>query len=146
LIFVFAVGGINHVMANQIECEGISDFNWSFLGKIEICWMTDETSIHSQGMKMSGKHSNVQGLSLWGNKKVNYLIDFAGKNLPNLLGYDAGNCAIKRIRRNNFGDLSKLRELLLQDNQLESIGTDTFSDLQALERIHLRKKFDELYC
>lgn len=138
---------MNHVEAApvQVSCEYFSRFKWAFLGTIQVCVMKRIHITTRRATILSASDFNVGGLSLYGNKNVHYLLENVGANFPNLLGYDAGDCAIKSIERINFQDLLKLRELMLQDNQLETIESDTFKDLIKLERLHLRKIFNQIF-
>lgn len=50
---------------------------------------------------------------------------------------EASKCSIKRIAKENFEGLSKVRILYLSHNLIETIDDDTFDHLRAVERIHL---------
>jgi Leucine-rich repeat (LRR) protein len=58
---------------------------------------------------------------------------------PSLEMFNAGSCAIVEISYTNFKDLTTLRELRLHDNQIETIKSGTFMDLNSLETLRLGK-------
>lgn len=98
-----------------------------------MCHKTDETLILAQD-------SFVQGLELERNNMIFYLPIKIAESFPNLLALSAWDCSLKEISRKNFENLSKLKQLILYRNEIETIFYDTFADLIALEYLNLRKK------
>lgn len=98
------------------------------------------TTISSENTKLSTKRSEtVGGMIFCNNLKISFLPLLVHKTFPNLLGYSAASCSIKSISYHNFKSLTKLRELWLLKNKIETIYSNTFEDLASLERLDLRK-------
>lgn len=81
----------------------------------------------------------LEGFSALHNKKMEFLPANLGEKFSNLLGLQAFNCSIKEISKENFKDLNKLRQLWLQNNQIDRIDDDTFELISAVEKINLRE-------
>lgn len=88
-------------------------------------------------MITSPRDETVGAFYAWENKKLEHLPRNIGDLLPNLLNLHAAKCSIKQISRENFKNLSKLRRLNLDGNQIERIDDDTFEFIPAVERIFL---------
>lgn len=98
------------------------------------------TTISSENTKLSTKRiETVGGMIFCNNLKISFLPLLVHKTFPNLLGYSAASCSIKSISYHNFKSLTKLRELWLLKNKIETIYSNTFEDLASLERLDLRK-------
>lgn len=80
---------------------------------------------------------SIQFISFVFNKKILFLPIRVAENFPNLLIYHATFCSIKTVQKVNFKDLSRLRWLFLDGNQLETIASDTFEDLTSLFRLEM---------
>lgn len=132
-------GGTNNVSASKVDCEGFSNYDQGFLGTIKICSLQNAVVEEKRVAISTAKNVKMRGITLSGNKNIRYLMENVGSNFPYLIGYDAGDCAIKSVSRKDFHDLPNLRELVLHSNELTMIAADTFRDLKQLERIHLRK-------
>jgi Leucine-rich repeat (LRR) protein len=61
---------------------------------------------------------------------------------PNLIAQHAGSCNIKQVAKPNFSNLSKLKVLVLDSNQLETVPSDAFEDLILLEKLWLSEKIN----
>lgn len=136
------------IEGKEIPCESVTDINWSSLvGTVKSCMMRPKTSINELNVKISPFDDSIKGLELMDNKNIFYLPVQVGVTFPNLLGYDARNCFIKEIFKENFKGLNKLRKLWLYGNLIERITSETFEDLQALEKLWLgeKKKFHFLF-
>lgn len=127
-------------MAQRIACEKIDNIQWS--GGPKTCFMNRTTSIHSTGTTIaSTRDGGIEVLMFDGNKKIFYLPKNSYQNFPNLMQYSAWSCSIKSISKDNFKNLSKLKMLYLNLNQIERINSDTFVDLPSLEQVFLRNNF-----
>jgi Leucine-rich repeat (LRR) protein len=62
------------------------------------------------------------------------------KAFPNLVAYSADRCSIKSFTKKNFARLTKLKELDLDRNQIETVNCKAFEDLVSLEHLFLSKK------
>ncbi|CRL03488.1 CLUMA_CG016308, isoform A [Clunio marinus] len=76
-------------------------------------------------------------LSIRDNKGVKYLPVNVSKTFPDLPHYDAINCSITNIYRNNFRGLTFLMTLNLKFNEIETVKRDVFSDLTSLITLSL---------
>lgn len=115
-------------------------WSWPELSKRETCFMTSSTAIDSVGTAIvSARNKNTEALRLSRNKKISFLPENPADAFPNLIFIEAAVCSIKAISKQNFFGLKKLRAVNLVANQIESINSDTFADLLAMERIQLGK-------
>lgn len=73
------------------------------------------------------------------NKHIFYLPTNLDESFPDLIEIKAFSCNVKSIHKKNFKNLRKLKGLYLNNNQIEKISTNTFEDLQSLERLFLSK-------
>lgn len=126
-------------------CEKIENFDWGF-GSIKFSWKTcylESSAIDSRNFLItSAREETVEGFSVWQNKKVEYLPKNTGEKYPNLIGYDARDCSIKEISKEDFKGLSKLQRLYLNYNQIEKISDDTFDSISGVHEILLGLLFD----
>lgn len=100
--------------------------------------MTGSTIIDSQGFRIaSAKNETIGGLDFELNKNVSFLPVYVNEAFPDLVTFFASSCSIKTISKENFRNLSKLKVLCLNNNQIEIIQNDVFKDLTSLERLTL---------
>lgn len=83
----------------------------------------------------SPPNQQVAGLTIKDTKTVHFLPVKVSQTFPNLLIFEAYNCALKSVTKVNFENLRKLRAVDLQHNQISTFSEDTFDDLRML--IHL---------
>lgn len=124
-------------------CERIANYSISWGSLIVLnaktCFL-DTVIIDSIGFSLTTQpDSTITGFRSYGNRKIQFLPENVGETLPNLVFWHASYCSIKTISRDNFKNLSKLRGLGLQGNQIEKISSDTFDDLTALQILWLSK-------
>lgn len=98
--------------------------------------MSGSTAIAAVGSRTE-TNTAVGALWMFGNKKIEYLPENIDVTLPNLIGINAANCALKAISKANFKNLLKLKNLMLEDNRIETIEGATFQDLKALITLNL---------
>lgn len=79
------------------------------------------------------------GLLFENNKKIEYLPVKVHRAFPNLADYRAEECSIREISRKNFEKLDKLRIVMLGNNQIEKVPSDTFAELPLLLYLGLRE-------
>lgn len=117
----------------QIPCELIET------GNQKICSIPETTGIDSDNFTISTRRdSAIAGLQ-FRNKNIIFLPTRVDKNFPNLKTYDAFDCSIKSISRENFRNLFKLNILNLNTNNIYEIPSDAFDDLSELATLILGK-------
>jgi Leucine rich repeat len=134
-----------------ISCDSVSD---QFFEKIEfqrqktcsIGYFGSKVVIDSPGYSISNRDDSIEALHLDINKLVFYLPEKVDTNFKNLVIYEANGCSIKNISNQNFKGLIKLCALLLENNQIEKILSDTFKDLKELQYLWLSKKIFLNFC
>lgn len=95
-----------------------------------------KTVINNLSFEVSAiRNTEVSGFTIKDSKTVHFLPVKVSDVFPNLLIYEAYNCAINVVSKPNFENLKKLRAIDLQHNQISSFSEDTFDDLSML--IHL---------
>lgn len=86
------------------------------------------------------QHHKVRSMSLQQNKNISELPKkLFDIGLNNLLHYNAANCSIRSLKRENFEKLLKLQYLNLDYNKLLEIPKDVFVELKALIALSIRK-------
>lgn len=133
---------VSKVASKELACEEIHGrHSWVHVGYQVVCKMEWKTSIFSQDVVTSPQVDEViTGVSFWHNRKVQFLPLNVGKTYPNLIGYMPEACSLTSISRVHFQNMTNLRALWLNENQIEQINGDTFSDLPKLEWIRLGRK------
>lgn len=118
-------------------CEKIVKDDWSYLGSINTCLMTSTAVKSTDFLITSARDETVEGFCSSQNGKLDNLPKNLGEKFSNLIGLRAANCSIKKITKESFKGLKKLRELILFDNQIEIIPDDAFEYIPAIEKIWL---------
>lgn len=128
---------------NRVPCEiintqqteqiaGVSYYN------LRTCQMWRTTVIDNPNYEISSPRDvEVWKLNLAENNGISFLPVYVDQKYPNLLAYTAYSCNIKTLRRENFQNLKKVKELDLDFNKIETIYSDVFSGLESVEIIHL---------
>lgn len=75
---------------------------------------------------------DITAFSVEGIKGLRELPSNVGKRFPNLIIFDAGSCAITKLSKANFANLTKLKNLFLGYNQITEIPDGVFDDLTSL--------------
>lgn len=100
----------------------------------------EETAINSSDVSISaGEDKRVHRIEADNNKNLFYLPIEVNVNFPSLDFIKASNCSIREIFKKNFHKLTRLEDIILDHNQIESISADTFEGLNALSQINLSK-------
>lgn len=73
------------------------------------------------------------------NKHLFFLPENISTTYPNLNALSAELCSIKEISKLNFHGLKELKSLWITGNPLQRIASNTFEDLESLERLYLCK-------
>jgi hypothetical protein len=122
----------------KVSCEFINNFDAGFIdGILKSCDISPTAKINSTRATISSTDTSISRLNLSNNKQVIYLPEGVDEKFPNLLHYEAKNCAISVISRNNFKGLGKLKKLNLWGNQIVRIPNNAFEDLKDLEVLSL---------
>lgn len=126
---------------SELSCEVVVVDIWHTLKQnLSTCQMEKITKIDGMDATIAETNYSILGLSFYTNKKVFYLPVDVAERFPNLVAYDASECAIKKISKANFVGLEKLRSLALVENHIEKIYSNTFEDLVELEYLWLCKR------
>lgn len=97
-----------------------------------------KTLITNLNTEISSKfNTQVSGLTMTDSKTIHFLPIKVVDVFPNLVIYEAFNCAIKLLTRANFENLSKLKVIDVQHNQITSVTEDAFDDLSMLVHLDL---------
>jgi Leucine rich repeat len=125
----------------EVECEIIEKDYWHPFGRIKACRMVETTSIDTPETIIASESDEFMGgLDFTENSKIFFLPISVGETFPNLRAYNAYDCSIQAISKQNFEGLNKLELLFLFNNQITTISKGTFEDLKALEVLDLCKK------
>lgn len=100
--------------------------------------MDGNTEIATTGTSISTpRDANIGALTFYDNSKIRFLPENPARNFPNLVLYDASDCAVQAVTRANFRSLHKLQRLFLNGNEIPKIERNTFDDLTSLEELDL---------
>lgn len=141
MIFFFA----EKSSADLLNCEKIGDFFHQFSpyssrhAIYKTCFMNESTTINLNDTKFSSTIESIMRLDFFTNRNIFYLPVNVGENFPHLAFYNAQNCSVKVISKSNFDGLFELKKLYLDNNEIESIFSDTFLDLVQLEWLTLSR-------
>lgn len=143
-IFLSLIAGVHFSTqlseAADISCESIEDNQWFHIENVRICSMKKTTSIQTSSINITQEtDDSVKVLSFNGNKNVVYLPVQVDKVFTNLSCYDAAYTSVTDIFKTNFKGLMKLEYLLLNNNEIKTITSDTFENLASLKLLHLCK-------
>lgn len=114
----------------EINCESFGVFG------NKSC-VLGETEINSANTIIAESDETVEAMWMHENKKAFYLPNKISEKFPNIVLYQADRCSIKEISKDNFHGLTKLRELDLSENQIESLTDGTFDGLLNLHFLRL---------
>lgn len=132
------INGLSDANQNafNVSCEKIEMYSWAWGGALT-CYMRTVT-INSTGLEITNERNMaIRAIEFSSNKMVQFLPEHPAQNFPNLEIYKATGCAIEKIQKKNFKNLSKLKVLWITSNPLETITSDTFEDLTSLESLVL---------
>lgn len=144
-MFVLCLNVIDATV-EEIPCEEIENNYWDNGGYLRTCFMDKNLAIESRGFTMLKRDTSIGALEFTRNRKISFLPTSVNKKFPNLLAYAASACGISEIWKENFKDMSRLKTLWLSYNNIERIYSDTFEDLQSLEKLFLRKIYKLYQC
>jgi hypothetical protein len=122
----------NQTAAKIVTCEKVEDLCCDSFGFFKTCFMNDKTTINGDGFNISPNDETIERLIMTNNQEIEFLPENVNETFPDLFLYAA-------ISNKNFKGLSKLRELNLAHNQIETIPSDTFKDLTWLQELDLCK-------
>lgn len=116
------------------SCEKIEIKEWNIHGTFKTCFMRETINESDNFLITSDRDETIEGFNAGGKGKLEQNI---GDKFPNLVVLDADSCSIKNITKENFRGLNKLRQLRLDNNEIETIDDDTFGFIPAVEYILL---------
>lgn len=125
--------GFDEFESVEIECESFRDKN-----NFEFCMMDEKTAINATNFVIAElKDEDIGGIDFNYNKAIEYLPYKIYMQLPNLVTYRAQWCSIKQISKQNFEELRRLKNILLNNNKIQKISGNTFRGLEKLIEIDL---------
>lgn len=114
-----------------VACEKFKKMRVNQFGHTvqSLCYMEKKSRILATGYEIeTRKFDHVIGIIFDYNLNIYYLPEKVNKKFPNLQGISAEKCSVKMISRNNFAKLPSLSVLLLNENKITAIASDTFRD------------------
>lgn len=122
---------------NEISCEEV--VQWG-MNNVRTCVMNGRSAINTSNVVISGpKDDKVLEVDFSGNRKIELLPALIAVKYPKLRHYSAWLCAIRKISKINFYQLTSLEWLDLSYNRIEAIDDNTFHGLTSLQKIDLCK-------
>lgn len=110
--------------------------------KYDCCKFESSTTIDSKGFLISNSLDyDVINFEAKNNLKIDFLPIIVNFKFPNLQLYRARHCNISDISKINFANLTKLREIDLAGNRIDTVLKNTFEGLDLLLKIYL-SEFD----
>lgn len=108
--------------------------------KYDCCRFENFATINTKDFLISNALDyDISSLEARNCPKVNFLPIFVNFKFPNLQTYRAVNCNISEITKNNFANLTKLREIDLAGNKIDTVLKNSFEGLDLLLKIYLSK-------
>lgn len=118
----------------EIVCERIG----SMTDGTDFCDMSKRTAINATNFILAElRDEEITAINFKGNKRIEYLPYKIYMHLPNLALYEANECSVKQITKENFEKLIRLEEIWLSQNKIQKISGDTFKGLESLHEITL---------
>lgn len=119
----------------QIACERLTE---NFQGYT--CDMRFYTLINDIGFTISYLfNDNILKIDLSDNRNIEFLPISPHQTFPNLKDDYARRCAIREISKANFEKMHYLERIVLHDNQIYAVLSDTFEGLTSLWLLDLSK-------
>lgn len=120
-----------------ISCESISPRRYN-----KCCFLDNSTSIENANTSFSGvRDDSVREINFAHNKKIYFLPIRVNDKYPELRSYDATNCSLKTISKQNFERMVNLKYLKLFLNEIEKLDSNTFEDLVNINKLNIGKIF-----
>lgn len=142
LIFILTILCVtSYVDAIRIECSYSNNgyFSYeSFQATIRYCVVKSsfitEPNQRISSFTVTGSFMEIQGI-FFGSKTVNYVPSNIAVYNPQIRGLIIQSCHLKAIEKVDIQGLPRLKELFLNDNDLESLKNGLFDSNPALEKI-----------
>jgi Leucine rich repeat len=138
---VAGIEAFYEIDTKHITCGIITYYDYQNKVTVKECHMDSKLSIDFPNTTFKIRDNTMEVLAFDHIKTVFYLPLNIGGTYSSLRECRAMNCSIKEIFRQNFIGLSTLKKLVLPNNLIERIASDTFKDLKMLELLLLSKKF-----
>lgn len=126
------------VNANDFFCEKIQTYVWSHNDNQITCFMNFLTKKPATRFSLA-KHQQTKGLRFQANKNVTKLPENLSFVFSGLTFFNAESCAVQTLTNKNFKNLTNLRKIWLNNNEIESIDSDVFQDNKLLTFLTLGK-------
>lgn len=107
------------------------------LGKLKTC-VADQTIDSDYFVLETAIDTSIEQFFVKDNSEVKFLPERIGEKFPNLKVLSVSKCALTILREHYFKNMTKLKNLLLNHNQIEMIELDAFKDLKNVETLWLR--------
>lgn len=118
-----------------ISCETIGEGRYR-----KCCFLKETTQITTANDSFTGaRDHSVQEINFAYNKKIFFLPIRVSDKFPELRAYDAHQCSLTTISKQNFEKMENLKYLSLEGNQITTIFSETFEDLVKLNYLSIRK-------
>lgn len=128
----------------DISCERIAPRRYS-----KCCFLDNTTSIDTANSSFSGiRDDSVREINFAHNKKIFFLPIRLNDKYPELRSYDAANCSVKAVSKQNFERMVNLKYLKLSRNEIETLDSNTFEDLANVNYLNIGKnilQFEPFY-
>lgn len=143
-LFIIPFHSVVETSANEVVCEQFGDFFHQFSpyssrhAIYKTCFMNDTAVINFNDFAISSvQDESIARLDFFTNRNIFYLPVNVSESFPKLSFYNAQNCSIKAISKENFEGLFELKKLYLDNNEIAKIPSDIFDDLGQLEWLTL---------
>lgn len=134
---------------NEISCR-ILPFCMDtdlFNRTLSCCEVEYGTYVDSPDYSFDAKegYNNIEVIRIEYQGNIEFLPVSVHATFSSLKVYSVSHVPVQMITKKNFEKLFKLEKLLLHDNQIEMIRSNTFDDLISLRVVQISKKF-VFYC
>ncbi|CRK93245.1 CLUMA_CG006788, isoform A [Clunio marinus] len=125
---------------NEIDtsCKQIREGQTFTNKKVDLCVMRKTAAICTINVTFTGNPNVNNALIFEDNKRIQFLPENISSWFPNLTDYIARNCSVKAISKINFLNLTELRSLNLDFNEIERLDGDIFEGLSSLKAFSIQ--------
>lgn len=126
----------------NVKCEKIELKWWWFFDpkRMMSCFMNNSTELAFPDSFLKAPHDEtVAGMEFSKNKKISFLPFNIHKSFPKLIVISAMSCSVKALYKQNFQNLTMLKQLDLHTNLIETVEREVLQDLVALVYLDLSK-------
>lgn len=124
----------------EVQCEKI-EVSWN---DFKTCYLYENQTIDSRGFLISSTEDHDMQQLIVNSKTVFYFPENIHEKYPNILSISASSSSIKSVLKDVFKNLTKLKRLFLNGNQVIGIENDAFEDSKLLESLGLGERSNEI--